>query len=51
MTYWGRLTDHEIAGALEITPAAVRSRLTRARALLRSTLLADPVTESRLTVT
>lgn len=51
MTYWGRLTDHEIAGALEITPAAVRSRLTRARALLRSTLLADHVTESRLTVT
>lgn len=38
MTYWERLTAKEIAAALDISTAAVRARLMRARRMLRGAL-------------
>lgn len=38
MTYWDELTAPEIAGVLGLSPTAVRSRVLRARRLLKSIL-------------
>lgn len=38
MTYWERLTAREIAAVLDVSSAAVRARLMRARRLLRTAL-------------
>ena len=39
MTYWDELSAPEVAAVLEITPVAVRARLTRARRALRALLV------------
>lgn len=38
MTYWERLTAREIAAVLDVSSAAVRARLMRARRMLRTAL-------------
>ncbi len=49
LTYWEDLSGAEIAVVLGVSPHTVRSRLSRARAALRSVLRPNEVTNASIT--